>query len=89
MKPLLITLALGLIMAATAQADLYRIRNTNSLVTTHRSDLVAFMHLNATGDKPAIRALCNSLEVRGMLVNLQRGVPLSKSFDFLETAQQR
>ena len=45
MKPLLITLALGLIMAATAQADLYRIRNTNSLVTTHRSDLVAFMHL--------------------------------------------
>jgi hypothetical protein len=73
MKPLLITLALGIIMAATAQADLYRIRNTNSLVTTHRGDLVAFMHLNATGDKPAIRALYNSLEVRGMLVNLQPG----------------
>jgi hypothetical protein len=31
MKPLLITLALGLIMASTAQADLYRIRNTHSL----------------------------------------------------------
>jgi hypothetical protein len=73
MKPLLITLALGLIMASTAQADLYRIRNTHSLVTTHRSDLVAFMCLNAIGDKPAIRALHNSLEGRGMLVNLQPG----------------
>ncbi len=81
MKPLLITLALGL-MAATAQADLYRIRNTNSLVTTHRSDLVAFMCLNAIGDKPAIRALHNPLEARGMLVNLQPGavVELIRSF---------
>jgi hypothetical protein len=73
MKPLLITLAMGLIMAATAQADLYRIRNTNSLVTTRRSDLVAFMCLSATGNKPAIRALYNSLEVGGMLVNMQPG----------------
>jgi hypothetical protein len=73
MKPLLITLAIGLIMAATAQADLYRIRNTNSLVTTRRSDLVAFMCLNATGNKPAIRALYNSLEAGGMLVNMEPG----------------
>ncbi|HXM25017.1 MAG TPA: hypothetical protein VN957_03260 [Chthoniobacterales bacterium] len=42
-------------------------------MTTHRSDLVAFMCLNAIGDKPAIRALHNSLEGRGMLVNLQPG----------------
>jgi hypothetical protein len=31
------------------------------------------MYLNATGNKPAIRAFYNSLEIRGMLVNMQPG----------------
>jgi len=74
MKKLL--LVLGVIACATiaAQAgDLYRIFNPNSLVTARRSDLVTFMYLNRIHNKPAVRALYNSLAYQRLLVNFQPG----------------
>jgi hypothetical protein len=46
------------------------------------------MCLNATGNKPAIRALYNSLEVGGMLINMQPGAVV-EVIRFFGDAQQR
>lgn len=71
---LMIASTVALLTCAEAEADdLYRILNTNSLVTARHADLVTFMYLNSHGNKAAVRTLYNQLDSQGLLVNLQPG----------------
>ena len=79
MKKLLILLAVCTALSLfytnrTEAGELYRILNSDTLVTARRADLLTFMYLNSHGNKPAVRALYNQLSAQGLLVNFQPGV---------------
>jgi hypothetical protein len=79
MKKLVILLAVGTALSLfytnrTEAGELYRILNSDTLVTARRADLLTFMYLNSHGNKPAVRALYNQLSAQGLLVNFQAGV---------------
>ena len=79
MKKLLILLAVGTALSLfytnrTEAGELYRILNSDTLVTARRADLLTFMYLNSHGNKPAVRALYNQLGAQGLLINFQPGV---------------
>jgi hypothetical protein len=79
MKKLLILLAVGTALSLfytnrTEAGELYRILNSDTLVTARRADLLTFIYLNSHANKPAVRALYNQLSVQGLLINFQPGV---------------
>jgi hypothetical protein len=78
MKRLLTLLALStafslLYANRTEAGDIYRILNSDTLVTARRADVLTFMYLNSLHNKPAVRALYRSLAAQGLLVNFQPG----------------
>ena len=84
MKRLLTLLALStafslLYANRTEAGDIYRILNSDTLVTARRADLVTFMYLNSLHNKAAVRALYRSLAAQGLLVNFQPGAVVEVS----------
>ena len=64
----------------TEAGDLYRILNSDSLVTARRADLLTFMYLNSHGNKPAVRALYNQLNAQRLLLNFQPGAVVKVTY---------
>jgi hypothetical protein len=86
---LMIASTVALLTCAEAEADdLYRILNTNSLVTARRADLVTFMYLNSHGNKAAVRTLYNQLNSQGLLVNLQPGAVVRVTYYYSDGTAQ-
>ena len=71
---LAVATTLSLLCANRTEAgDIYRVLNTDTLVTARRADLLTFMYLNSLHSKAAVRALYRSLAAQGLLVNFQPG----------------
>jgi hypothetical protein len=70
MRKLIIAFAIGSALALFGcnkieAGDLYRIVNSDSLVTARRADLLTFIYLNSHGNKPAVRACTTSSMPKG------------------------